>query len=487
MRTLRSRLILSHVLPLLLIIPLLGLILIYLLETQLFLQTLTSEMKQQADLIVTMTAPRSQLWDESGEAQPFIDELHLPANVWLVNRQGELLAGGANKEPEVNSNERSTWLGLSQALAREVYEDVSYSQVGQFNRAVIWVPVQNSSGDVLGAVRVERKLSSLVEDMLRFRYVMGLVMIAAIILGGLIGSLLAFTLVRPLHSLTSATYRLSSGEQQEVLPVTGPEEVRMLIRAVNTLIERLQLLETHRRKLLGNLIHELGRPLGSMQAAIEALQRGADQDELFRRELFGGMAGEIQRLERLLENLAQLRHKIQDSFELKRQVLDPNQWLPEVISTWRVSAQRKKLKWQASIPPDLPTLNADPDRLGQVLGNLLSNAVKYTPAGGRITLEAGHEKDRLNLRISNTGYPISKEEQEKIFQPFYRSRAQKRFPQGMGLGLPIAQEIARTHGGDLTLHSDEEGNHFTLSLPTNRPGPHLGVGAWSVRVERGEE
>ncbi|MGB0385890.1 MAG: sensor histidine kinase [Ardenticatenaceae bacterium] len=458
MRTLRSRLMVSHVVPLLLIIPLVGLILLYLLETQLLLLTLTSEMKQQANLIVALTADRRRLWDESVEAQEFIDELRLPANVRLVNRQHELLAGDTNPE------EPATKPGLSQALAGEVYEEVSYNQVGRLNLAVIWVPVKNSAGEVLGAVRIERKLSTLVENTSSFRYVMGVVMVGAIILGGLIGSLLAFTLVRPLRSVTSAAYRLSSGEQKEFLSVTGPEEVRVLIRAVNTLIGRLRVLENNRRKLLGNLIHELGRPLGSMQAAIEALQRGADKDELFRRELFGGMAGEIQRLERLLENLSQLRYQAQGTFELKRQPLNPNQWLPEVISPWRVSATQKGLDWQATIPPDLPALNADPDRLGQVLGNLLSNAVKYTAAGA-ITLEVAHQKDKLLIRISNTGYPISKEEQEKLFQPFYRSRTHKRFPQGMGLGLPIAQEIARTHGGDLTLHTDEQGNHFTLSLP----------------------
>ena len=250
MGTLRSRLILSHVVPLLLIIPLLGLILLYLLETQLFLVTLRSEMKQQADLIVALTAHRSQLWQESVEAQQFINELHLPSNVLLVNRNRELLAGGFSRDRDANPEVASTWPGLSQALAGEVYEDVSYNQVEGLNLALIWVPVKNSEGEVLGAVRVERQLSTLVENMLRFRYVMALVMIAAIILGGLIGSLLAFTLVRPLHSVTSATYRLASGEQKEFLSVTGPEEVRVLIRAVNTLIGRLQVLENNRRKLL---------------------------------------------------------------------------------------------------------------------------------------------------------------------------------------------------------------------------------------------
>ena len=467
MGTLRRRLVLSHVVPVLLIIPLVGIILLYLLETQLFLVTLRSEMKEQADIIVGLTAHRSQLWEESVTGQALRDELRLPANVLLVNRDGEWLAGGG---AGANREEASPKQGLSQALAGEVYEDVSYSQVKQVNLAVIWVPVKNDVGDVLGAVRVERQLSSLVENMLRVRVVMGLVMIGAIILGALIGSLLAFTLVRPLHFLTSAAYRLSSGEQKEFLPVSGPEEVRALIRAVNTLIGRLRVLENNRRKLLANLIHELGRPLGSMQAAIEALQRGADEDELFRRELFAGIAGEIQRLGRLLENLAQLRHQTQGTFELKRSLLQTKQWLPEVISPWRASARQKGLEWQAIIPPELPVLNADPDRLAQVLGNLLSNAVKYTDAGGHITLEATHQKDKLSICISNTGEPISKEEQEKIFQPFYRSRAQKRFPQGMGLGLPIAQEIARLHGGSLTLHSSEEGNHFTLSLPTHEAG-----------------
>jgi signal transduction histidine kinase len=114
----------------------------------------------------------------------------------------------------------------------------------------------------------------------------------------------------------------------------------------------------------------------------------------------------------------------------------------------------------------LPALEVDPDRLGQALGNLLSNAVKYTPSGGRVSVQAGVEPKAVWIRVSDSGCGISPEEQARIFEPLYRSQADRRFPQGMGLGLSIARDLAMAHGGRLDLESEPgRGSQFTLWIP----------------------
>jgi signal transduction histidine kinase len=112
----------------------------------------------------------------------------------------------------------------------------------------------------------------------------------------------------------------------------------------------------------------------------------------------------------------------------------------------------------------------DPDRLAQVVGNLLSNAIKYTPQGGTVSLAAGAGADEVWIRISDTGPGISADEQARIFAPFYRSQLNRRFPQGMGLGLSIASSLVAAHGGRLELDSAPgQGSHFTVRLPLRSP------------------
>ena len=106
-----------------------------------------------------------------------------------------------------------------------------------------------------------------------------------LLLGAGVGLVLALDLERSLRRVSSAILGVAYGQQWTILPEQGPEEIRQLLRAFNTLTERLRMLEEARRRLLANLVHEVGRPIGALQSAIQALLNGADQDERFRHEL----------------------------------------------------------------------------------------------------------------------------------------------------------------------------------------------------------
>jgi signal transduction histidine kinase len=246
--------------------------------------------------------------------------------------------------------------------------------------------------------------------------------------------------------------------------------MQVLARSVNSLVARLRSLEQARRHLLANLVHELGRPLGALHSAIEALLGGADKDPGLRQELLIGMEDETDRLRRLLDDLSGLNDQVLGALELDRRAIALGEWLTHSLGPWREAAQDKGLLWKVTVSPDLPVLNADPDRLGQVLGNLLSNAIKYTPADGAVSVDAGVEGEMAWIRVSDTGPGISPEEQRRIFDPFYRSQPGRRFPQGMGLGLSIARDVVIAHGGRLEVDSAPGlGSRFTVFLPTFEP------------------
>jgi signal transduction histidine kinase len=177
-----------------------------------------------------------------------------------------------------------------------------------------------------------------------------------------------------------------------------------------------------------------------------------------------GIDGEIQRLQRLLDDLAHLSAQVSDRQRLVRQPIAMAEWLEITLASWREEVQKRGINWQAPLPTSLPVLSIDPDRLGQSLGNLLSNAVKYTPKGGTISVEAGTTASHFYIHVHDTGPGIPLYEQPHIFEPFYRSSDS--FAQGLGVGLPIARDLVEAHGGDLSVESTPgAGSRFTIWLP----------------------
>jgi signal transduction histidine kinase len=103
--------------------------------------------------------------------------------------------------------------------------------------------------------------------------------------------------------------------------------------------------------------------------------------------------------------------------------------------------------------------------MAQAVGNLLSNAVKYTPAEGTVRVVASEQGDTLVIAVHDTGPGIEAQEIDKIFEPFYRSSRETRFPQGMGLGLSIACDIVNAHGGEINVRSQRgQGSTFEILL-----------------------
>lgn len=306
---------------------------------------------------------------------------------------------------------------------------------------------------------VERDL-----ELLRYWLIGGVVI--ALLVGVNLASLSAYYLERPLARLTGAVQHMTKGQPLPTIEQQGPQEITALVTAFNDLNLQLKNVESSREQLLTNVVHELGRPLGAMRMAVRALRDGAVEDTVFREELFVGIEEEIQRLNRLLDNLVQLGGSVLKTFEVHRKPVPLSEWLPTVLPLWQPTAVAKGLSWQSEIPATLPILSIDTDRLGQVLGNLLSNAIRYTPSGGSITVRAGESAQQVWIEVADTGIGIPIEEQTKVFDPFFRSSAHTRFPQGMGLGLPIAREIVTAHGGTLTLSGlPGEGTTFRIELP----------------------
>lgn len=466
-KTLRGRFILSHMLPLLLILPLMGIALIYVLETQVLLVNLSRGLMAQAELVADMIGDRSGMWDDPAQAQVLVTHLnmHLDARAMLLDPDGRILA---SSEPDEMYRveqpfQHPDWATV---LDGETSMRTTYSQDLHVEIVEVLAPVLRADQQAAGVVRLSHRLISVREQFLRLRYLVGGVLVAGLLLGGLVGGVLALNLERPIKQVTQAVWQVSTGRRTLLLPEQGPQEIRLLKHAVNILAERLRALEQNRRQLLANLVHELRRPLGALRSATHAMLGGASEDAALRDELLQGMDTEMQQLQNLLDDLGSLYDQLGGTLELRLQPIALQEWLAHTLGHWREAAREKRLRWQATIPADLPVLEVDPDRLGQAVGNLLSNAIKYTPAGGSVSVSAGVEDEAVWIRVSDTGSGVAPEEQDRIFDPFYRGDAAGRFAKGLGVGLTIARDMVTAHGGRLEIDSEVGlGSRFTIWLP----------------------
>lgn len=459
-RTLRTRLIFSHVLPILLVIPLIWISLLYVLENRFLLPVVYNALEEDATLLAEIVRLQPELWQNPTGAQALVESAgpFLGGRATLILPDGRLLASSDPAD--------SALQGQQVELPDFNLGEVARLQNGP--SAEVFVPILADDGRLLGIVRLSTHVITVSEQIFQLRYLIGAVFVFGIAMGVMIAGILALQIDRPVQQVTEAIHNLAEGDFRQPIPVEGPEEIRTLAGAVNSLTARLQSLEQARRQLLANLVHELGRPLGALRAATQALLKGADQDPQLAHDLLTGMDGETARLQRLLDDLAELYDQVLGTLELNRRTIALSEWLPVELLPWQSAASAKSLHWQVEIPDNLPSLQADPDRLSQALGNLVSNALKFTSAGGTVSVRAGQGTGEVWVDVSDTGPGIPTGELEKIFIPFFRGDQGRRIVQGMGLGLTIARDILNAHRGRIEVESTpDKGSRFRMVLPAS--------------------
>ncbi len=469
-RTLRSRLVLSHALPLLVIIPIIGVVLTNLIETRVLLPSLARALMTNAVLLADVTGDQSELWSNPAYSEYYLTHLRhdISARVEFLTPGGQLLASSDPTEAGLLGMVLD-FAGVAKARAGQVASYTTYNIASPSEVIDVFVPVLNQNQSLVGILRMSYTYNTLSTEFTRSRYVIVGILAGGLLVGTGLGWSLALNLSKPIREVTQAINDLSHGNRQAPLAERGPEEIQLLAQSFNSLSERLSSMEKARRQLLANLVHELGRPLGALRSAIQALAGGAAHDPKLLEDLTTGMDDQAARLQHLLDDLAHLHDQVLGDLEMEYQPLRVSDWLPKVLRPWQEAAQDKHLTWQTDIPLDLPEISADPDRLASVVENLVSNAIKYTHTGGMVSISALVEGEELLIRVKDNGSGIDSDEQQKVFEPFYRGNQGRRFKQGMGLGLSIARDLIEAHGGRISLESiPGDGSLFTIHLPLQK-------------------
>ncbi len=222
-----------------------------------------------------------------------------------------------------------------------------------------------------------------------------------------------------------------------------------------------------RDSFVAQATHELRTPLTNIRLYVEQAIEAGESDSATRASALNVINQESLRLERIVSDMLSVSEIEAGSIKLRSDDVRLDTLFDDLAAEFSPQAREKGLALAFEIPPKLPVIHADRDKIAQALHNLIANAIKYTPAGGRVDVKVDVNNARLSVDVTDTGFGIAPQEQELVFEKFYRAQDKRvRDVVGTGLGLPLAREVARLHGGELTLRSElNKGSTFTLSVP----------------------
>ncbi|BDZ42938.1 two-component sensor histidine kinase [Paraoerskovia sediminicola] len=299
----------------------------------------------------------------------------------------------------------------------------------------------------------------------------------AIILSLLLTQVLARGMTSPLRDMTTAAQAMADGDYSRRVRATSHDEVGQLAVAFNVMAEDLASSDKTRRELIANVSHELRTPVAALQAQLENLVDGvvpADKGTL------EGALKQTERLTRLVTYLLDLSRIEAGAAALNVTTIPVGDFLEDAAESLSMMEAAKDLHYVVDVaPPDL-VLEADKERLRQVVTNLLHNAIRHSPPGGVIRLDgySGTDADGLDvvvLEVVDEGPGIAPGDRERIFERF--ARGQHAPPRGRttsggtGIGLAIVRWAVDLHDGTVAVADSEHGAAIRVTLPAQGPEP----------------
>jgi two-component system, OmpR family, sensor histidine kinase BaeS len=314
-------------------------------------------------------------------------------------------------------------------------------------------------------------------------------LVAAGLLAGLTGALLLFSglissMRRPLEELVDAAGRLAAGDRSARVEVGGLSETATLGAAFNEMAEELEQEESRREQLdrlkdefVLTASHELRSPLTSVQGFAELLMLERDSLTPRQAETVEIILDNCRHLVRLLNDLLDLARSDAGRLSIRPQPTEVAPLIDDVVRTMRAQTEAGNQSLTEHVPPGLPLIDVEPDRIRQILVNLLTNAHEYSPEGASIRVTARTLGAEVEISVTDDGPGIPAEQLERIFDRFTRGDAGlTQRVGGTGLGLAISKSLVELHGGSITAESTVgQGSTFRVRLPI-AAAPALGGG-----------
>ena len=316
-------------------------------------------------------------------------------------------------------------------------------------------------GQLIGAIVVARPVRSInASTLVQGRRVVPPLLLAAAA-AALVALLLSRRITRPVRELTAASERIALGDYDVHLTSKGPDELGQLALRFEQMARQLKEASEHERNFLMRISHELRTPLTAIQGHVQAIADGVIEGEEEQHASLEIVLAEAGRLQRLIGDLLDLARLEGRKFSLNVEEVNLLDVCERAAGAQREEARARQIKLQV-LAVGAPVVRGDGDRILQIVSNLVTNALHATPADGEVAVDVGLGEGVGQVVVSDTGPGIPEAERASILRPFVTSDVRH----GIGLGLPVASELAHAMGGTLVVGERAGGGAaFTLCLP----------------------
>jgi len=280
----------------------------------------------------------------------------------------------------------------------------------------------------------------------------------------LIGMLLMRRMVTPLSEVIAGAQAVAAGDLSARVRVRGPDDIRALSDSFNQMADSLERNDRERRAMLADIAHELRTPITVVRGRLEGILDGvynADDGQIAQ------ALDQTYLLERLVDDLRLLTLAEARQLHFDQKPVNLGELAERSVSLFEAEAIEHKIHLTLHVDPGLKIIQADPQRLEQVISNLMNNAVRYVPDGGTVEVRVANNKDQVQLEVSDNGPGIPEADLPHIFDRFWRGdKSRSRSSGGTGLGLKIAKQFIEAQKGTIFAYNQPGGGLLAgFSLP----------------------
>lgn len=389
-------------------------------------------------------------------------DTYLSATIWIINPSGRMV---------LNS---SAPLDVENEIVIEDFDPTitagSYYTAGTFFDTFsepmlsVFAPIA-SSYKVKGYVVIHTPMKAIqasCDSLLNISYIL---LVILFLLSLIILIFFTEMVYMPLRKITEATEQYASGNMHYEFQVDSEDEIGYLAATLTYMASEIARSEDDQKKFVANVSHDFRSPLTSVKGYLEAMLDGTIPPEMYEKYL-NIVLNETERLTKLTNSLLTLNNLNTKGILLNREDFDINQIIRSTAASFEGTCRQKAIRIELVLTGEAMYVNADMEKIQQVIYNLTDNAIKFSHNGSVIQIETNEKNNKVHVSVKDSGIGIPKDDLKLVWDRFYKSDASRgKDKKGTGLGLSITKEIIHAHGEHINVISTEGvGSEFIFSL-----------------------